>query len=183
MAEQVAAFARQQRSNVVGGCCGAGPHHLRAITDNVAGLARPSSGARPSLRVPSDTNNGGHFDRALYPPGVVIPSRRPRFLLSGTEELVWSEGAVECCRIVMPRLADLQGPGWRASGERAALTRLRAAVREEGIGCLGLEFCMHRRGQQAGAWSDADVVRFANLVQGRATPRGFAFALFRSDAR
>lgn len=39
MARQVAAFAREGLVNVVGGCCGSTPEHIRAIADAVAGSA------------------------------------------------------------------------------------------------------------------------------------------------
>jgi 5-methyltetrahydrofolate--homocysteine methyltransferase len=38
-AAQVAEFAREGLVNVVGGCCGTTPDHIRAIADAVAGLA------------------------------------------------------------------------------------------------------------------------------------------------
>ncbi|WP_285293686.1 methionine synthase [Aureimonas altamirensis] len=52
MAAQVRGFAEEGLVNVVGGCCGSTPEHIRAIADAVAGLApRGFEPAEPLLRL------------------------------------------------------------------------------------------------------------------------------------
>ncbi|MFV0291712.1 MAG: methionine synthase [Paracoccus sp. (in: a-proteobacteria)] len=52
MAAQVAEFAREGLVNIVGGCCGSTPDHIRAIAGAVAGIApRPIPEIEPRLRL------------------------------------------------------------------------------------------------------------------------------------
>ncbi|MDO5643821.1 MAG: homocysteine S-methyltransferase family protein, partial [Paracoccus sp. (in: a-proteobacteria)] len=52
MAAQILEFAREGLVNVVGGCCGSTPDHIRAIADAVAGIApRPIPDITPALRL------------------------------------------------------------------------------------------------------------------------------------
>ena len=52
MAAQVAEFAREGLVNIVGGCCGSTPEHIRAIAEAVAGIApREIPEVAPALRL------------------------------------------------------------------------------------------------------------------------------------
>ncbi|OZC02012.1 methionine synthase [Rubricoccus marinus] len=52
MAEQIAGYAREGFVNVVGGCCGSTPEHIRAIADAVRDIApRTPPEANPTLRL------------------------------------------------------------------------------------------------------------------------------------
>jgi hypothetical protein len=133
----------------VGGCCGAGPDHLSAIARSVASV--------PAPRLPSPSNNGGHFDPALYPPGTGLRARRPRFLLSGTETLEWCGGearlavAVDIAGLVTSAPACCLAP---------ALAAVRAAAADPAAAVVWLSMAA------GGAASDAATEKLVHVMQG-----------------
>eukprot|EP00929_Paragymnodinium_shiwhaense_P061884 TRINITY_DN30912_c0_g1_i1.p1 TRINITY_DN30912_c0_g1~~TRINITY_DN30912_c0_g1_i1.p1 ORF type:complete len:1340 (+),score=305.23 TRINITY_DN30912_c0_g1_i1:118-4137(+) len=129
MAEGVSDFVVDKVANVVGGCCGAGPAHLAAISSTAS---KKAAAMTASLRIPSSTNNGGHFDPTLYPPGSEVPWRRPHFLLCGTEALAWNPDGSDCRLVTCVEVA----PG---DAHADAIQRIRDAASEEDVACIGLK--------------------------------------------
>ena len=76
-------FAKSGFANILGGCCGTTPAHIRAITDAVAGVG-PRSKPTPGVGFPPETEVSAHSG-GKPTPGVGFGQRLTR--LSGLEPL------------------------------------------------------------------------------------------------
>ena len=98
MAAQIEEFAREGLVNVVGGCCGTSPEHIRAIAEPVTLVRSPTltngmslvsvKGSSPESRISgafSGTTRGGNFETASAMARIcsgLVPQQPPTTLIS-----------------------------------------------------------------------------------------------------